>query len=167
MLLRLFYDFVCTFIWGMFHFWGNEMGVLSFFLYINYRFCPSFFWGERDADLFSWPYLNILPPVFLNAQGNSLVVQWLGLWASTTGGTGLIHGQRTKIPQATQLGQTNQQKTSQYFLRKINMQIQPVQILCVRLYIYFKTQTMYKESLQCKTKAPVLRAECVAWPILC
>ena len=40
------------------------------------------------------------------------------------------------------------------------MQIQPVQMLCVRLYLYFKTQTMYKESLQCK-KAPVLLAECV------
>ena len=32
---------------------------------------------------------------------NSLVVQWLGLHASTTGGSGLIPGQRTKIPHAT------------------------------------------------------------------
>ena len=35
-----------------------------------------------------------LPP------GNSLVVQWLGLRASTAGGTGLIPGQGTNIPQA-------------------------------------------------------------------
>ena len=33
--------------------------------------------------------------------GSSLVVQWLGLWASTAEGTGLIAGWGTKIPQAT------------------------------------------------------------------
>ena len=37
--------------------------------------------------------------------GNSLVVQWLGLCASTAGGTGLIPGQGTKILQAAQRGQ--------------------------------------------------------------
>ena len=33
--------------------------------------------------------------------GNSLVVQWLGLHASTAGAPGSIPGQGTKIPQAT------------------------------------------------------------------
>ena len=33
-------------------------------------------------------------------SGTSLVVQWLGLRASTAGGTGSIPGQGTKIPQA-------------------------------------------------------------------
>ena len=37
--------------------------------------------------------------------GNSLVGQWLGLRASTAGGTGSIPGQGTKIPHATQCGQ--------------------------------------------------------------
>ena len=32
--------------------------------------------------------------------GTSLVVQWLGLWASTAGGVGLIPGWGTKIPHA-------------------------------------------------------------------
>ena len=34
--------------------------------------------------------------------GTSLVVQWLGLCASTAGSTGSTPGQGTKIPQATQ-----------------------------------------------------------------
>ena len=37
--------------------------------------------------------------------GNSLVVQWLGLHASTAGGMGSIPGQGTKILYATQHGQ--------------------------------------------------------------
>ena len=43
---------------------------------------------------------------------NSLVVQWLGLHASTAGGLGSIPGQGTKIPQASWWGQkqTNKQK---------------------------------------------------------
>ena len=35
-------------------------------------------------------------------SGNSLVVQWLGLGASTAGGLGSIPGWGTKISQATQ-----------------------------------------------------------------
>ena len=37
---------------------------------------------------------------FLNVYGNSLVVQWLGLYTSTAQGPGLIPGQGTKILQA-------------------------------------------------------------------
>ena len=33
--------------------------------------------------------------------GNSSVVQWLGIHASTAGGPGLIPGRGTKLPQAT------------------------------------------------------------------
>ena len=40
-----------------------------------------------------------------NAAGNSLVVQWLGLRASTAWGMGSIPGWVTKIPQATRCGQ--------------------------------------------------------------
>ena len=36
-----------------------------------------------------------------NNMGNSLVVQWLGLHASTAGGTGSIPGRGTRIPHAT------------------------------------------------------------------
>ena len=42
--------------------------------------------------------------------GTSLVVQWLGLCASTTRGKGLIPGQGTKIPQATRSGQKKKKK---------------------------------------------------------
>ena len=38
---------------------------------------------------------------------NSLVVQWLGLHASTAGGTGSVPGQGTKIPHAAWQGQKN------------------------------------------------------------
>ena len=37
--------------------------------------------------------------------GTSQAVQWLRLHASTAGGTGLIPGQGTKIPQTTECGQ--------------------------------------------------------------
>ena len=37
---------------------------------------------------------------------NTLVVQWLGLHASTAGGIGLIPGQRTKTLHASRCGQT-------------------------------------------------------------
>ena len=37
-------------------------------------------------------------------NGTSLAIQWLRLCASTAGGTGLIPGQGTKIPYATQYG---------------------------------------------------------------
>ena len=37
--------------------------------------------------------------------GNSLVVQWLGLCASTAGDMGSIPGQATNVPHAAQCGQ--------------------------------------------------------------
>ena len=40
----------------------------------------------------------------------SLAVQWLGLHASTAGGTGSIPGQGTKIPHALQHGQIKEKK---------------------------------------------------------
>ena len=42
--------------------------------------------------------------------GNSLVVQWLGLCASTAGGMGSIPDRRTEIPQAAQHGQKKKKK---------------------------------------------------------
>ena len=48
-------------------------------------------------------------------DGISLVIQWLGLCASTTGGMGSIPGQGTGIPHASKWGQkkkqTNQKNT--------------------------------------------------------
>ena len=43
-------------------------------------------------------------------MGNSLAVQWLGLHASTAGGTGLIPGQGAKVLHAAWHGQINTQK---------------------------------------------------------
>ena len=45
-----------------------------------------------------------------SARGASLAVQWLGLHASIAGGTGLIPGQGTQIPHATQHGQKEKKK---------------------------------------------------------
>ena len=39
--------------------------------------------------------------------GTSVVVQWLRLPASTAGGTGLIPGQGTKLPQAMRRSEKN------------------------------------------------------------
>ena len=50
-----------------------------------------------------YAYLRILVKMI---PETSLVVQWLGLYASTARGTGLIPGQGTKIPQATWHGQS-------------------------------------------------------------
>ena len=38
--------------------------------------------------------------ILIITRGSSLAVQWLGLRASTAGGTGSIPGQGTKIPHA-------------------------------------------------------------------
>ena len=43
-------------------------------------------------------------------RGNSPVVQWLGLCAASTGGTGLIPGQRTGIPYAEWCNQKKKKK---------------------------------------------------------
>ena len=44
-------------------------------------------------------------------HGTSLVVQWLGLWASTTAGTGFIPGQGTGIPHAASWSQKTNKQT--------------------------------------------------------
>ena len=44
--------------------------------------------------------------------GNFPAVQWLGLCASTEGGTGSIPGQGTMIPQAAQCGQEKKKSDS-------------------------------------------------------
>ena len=55
--------------------------------------------------------------------GNSLVVQQLGLCASTSGDPGLIPGQETKIPQVSWYGQTNKQKRQSGFSTKLCHQV--------------------------------------------
>ena len=44
--------------------------------------------------------------------GSSLVVQWLGLCASTAGGTGSTPGQGTEIPHATWHGKKKKEMLS-------------------------------------------------------
>ena len=48
-----------------------------------------------------------LPAEVNGIQGAFLVVQWLGLGASTTGGMGMISGQGTKLPHATMQPEIN------------------------------------------------------------
>ena len=61
--------------------------------------------------------------------GHSLVVQWLGLCASTSGTLGLIPALGTKTPQATQVGQKKKKKVTGltiirfYFLTFIEIQL--------------------------------------------
>ena len=47
---------------------------------------------------------------------NSLAVQWLGLRASTAGGTGSIPGRGTKILHAAQYGQKKKKKKKEKFI---------------------------------------------------
>ena len=48
-----------------------------------------------EANKYYWILLQIIVDI-----GNSLAVQWIGLHASTAGGTGSIPGGGTKIPHA-------------------------------------------------------------------
>ena len=48
-----------------------------------------------EANKYYWILLQIIVDI-----GNSLAVQWIGLHASTAGGTGSVPGWRTKIPHA-------------------------------------------------------------------
>ena len=48
--------------------------------------------------------------------GNSLVVQWLGLYAFTAKGSGSISGQGTKIPQAVQCSQKKKSHANEIIL---------------------------------------------------
>ena len=48
----------------------------------------------------------------VQAQGTSVVVQWLELHASTAGGTGSILGQGTKIPWVTCAKKEKKQQSS-------------------------------------------------------
>ena len=57
-------------------------------------------------------------------MGNSLVVQWLGLRASTAGGPDSIPGRGTKILQVAWCGQKNKQTKNIYTL-KIKKQKRP------------------------------------------
>ena len=57
-------------------------------------------------------------------SGNSLVVWWLGLHNSTAVGTGLIHGQGTKIPHAVWHGQKKKKIHHRYihmYIKYIHM----------------------------------------------
>ena len=49
--------------------------------------------------------------------GNSLAVQWLGLHASTAGGTGSIPGRGTNIPHAMRHSQKKPPKNPAYIIR--------------------------------------------------
>ena len=73
-------------------------------------------------------------------MGNSLVVQWFGLWASTAGGKGLIPGWGTQIPQAARCGQ--------FFF-----------------FYYGKVQT-YTERVNCLVYPYLVSAVINTWPIL-
>ena len=56
-----------------------------------------------NMPLWHKDYFN--PIIFKKQQGTSLVVQWLRLYTSKAGGTGLIPGWGTKIPYAMWHGQ--------------------------------------------------------------
>ena len=59
--------------------------------------------GSEEGDMGSRRVCPIKKNFFL--KRTSLVIQWLGLHASTAGGTGLIPGQGTKILRAMQCSQ--------------------------------------------------------------
>ena len=69
------------------------------------HYLPS---GEYLSRYF-FPYCLITALKILNI-GNSLVVQWLGLFTSTAGDSGLIPGLGTKIPPVSQYSQKKKKK---------------------------------------------------------
>ena len=66
------------------------------------RACIASF-NPQNSPAYRYDYC----PYFKEGRGNSLVVQWLGLRASTAGDTGSISGRGTKIPHAAWCGQIN------------------------------------------------------------
>ena len=60
------------------------------------------------------PFKIKMKKIKMPADGNSLAVQWLGLHASTAGGTGLIPRQGTKIPQATLCNQRSKKMSAKF-----------------------------------------------------
>ena len=54
------------------------------------------------------------------SSGNFLVIQWVGLRASTTGGTGSIHGQGTKILLSLQHGQKKKKSSQELTTQRTN-----------------------------------------------
>ena len=63
-----------------------------------------------NFDICTDPWNYHLSPDINHHRGNSLTVQWLGLQALTAEGPGLIPGQGSKIPQASQSGQNKEKE---------------------------------------------------------
>ena len=61
-------------------------------------------WWEQRVDLSKGAVTR------LRAKGTSLVVQWLGLHASTAGGMRLIPGRGTKMPHAASAAKKKKKK---------------------------------------------------------
>ena len=62
----------------------------------------------------------------VQAQGTSVVVQWLELHASTPGGTGSILGQGNKIPCATWHGQKKKKNRQELII--LNQLLAPMPV---------------------------------------
>ena len=75
------------------------------YIYVFVNWCIKALEEKQCASMVGWIYIHtewnvILKISFMKKWGKSLVVQWLGLYASTAEGTGLIPRLGTKIPQA-------------------------------------------------------------------
>lgn len=60
------------------------------------------------------------PHKIYKSSGNFLMIQWLGLRASPTRGTGSIHGQRTKILLSLQHGQKKKNSSQELTTQRTN-----------------------------------------------
>ena len=65
------------------------------------------------------------------SPGNSLVVQWVGLWNSTAGGTSWISGWGTKILQDAQHGRNTTEKTHFLFSCFIFLNLSLIQMIVI------------------------------------
>ena len=79
--------------------------VLYTVLYKVVKFFCKMLW-KNPIDLLGQP--SVL--VFRRERGTSLAVQWLRLGVSTTGGTGLTHGQEITVPHAVWCSQKKQKE---------------------------------------------------------
>ena len=97
----------------------------------------------------NWERVNMQDRIVHSTNtGTSLVVQWLRLHTSTSGGVGLIPEQGSMIPHATQCGQTKIKKnnnnkqvsTEQPYRQGVKVNMKMGQGTGLLLMIFFSTQ---------------------------
>ena len=96
------------------------LGILTFLIVSQSRlfhdvhiYCTQWLPGSRLLMQRAVSSSNIVTILIISLSRNSLAVQWLGFHANTTGSTGSVPGQGTKMPHAVHPSQKKKEKKIQ------------------------------------------------------